>query len=100
MKETQATIVQWADKTFGEAKTIECLFAKVAQEWEELCEAMEAGNDDNAVVECADVFITLCRLADYLDADLMYEVDKKMAINRARKWDVRDGVGQHIEEEP
>jgi hypothetical protein len=47
--------------------------------------------------ECADVFITLCRIAETLGCDLMTEVAEKMAINRAREWVVdENGHGQHV----
>ena len=97
-KETQATIVKWADETFGIA-TIEVCFYRMLSEHKELVEAMERGDYDSARGECADVYVTLVRLADYLGVPLHEEVDRKMAINRARKWRSNgDGTGQHIKD--
>lgn len=48
-----------------------------------------------------DVFIALRNAANVLGLDLWKEVEKKMAINRERKWQ-RDGSGHgyHIKKEP
>ena len=48
--------------------------------------------------ECADIQITLYRVAESLGFSLTDEVDAKMAINRARKWKLDgSGCGQHVE---
>ncbi len=47
--------------------------------------------------ECADVMITMYRVIEKLGGSLRDEVDAKMDINRARKWNVgADGIGYHI----
>lgn len=58
-----------------------------------------AGAPDPAKVpaEAADVLIVLYGLAALKGFDLHAEVDRKMAINRARRWAANgDGTGYHI----
>lgn len=51
------------------------------------------------IEECADVQIVLYVLASRLHIDLDAEVQKKMAVNRARKWKLDgSGCGQHVED--
>lgn len=108
MKETQKTITDWADKTFGRVTDAREAIRRPIEEMEEfirLGEAMRGcdihTNTDITYLldEAADVVITLYRLASRLHADLHAEIDRKMAINRARKWR-RDGTGHgyHIKE--
>jgi len=99
MKETQASIVKWADETFGKA-TRSAAFERLEDEFDELKLDAEDMEWSLAKGECADVLITLYRLASALDIDLHAEVDAKMAINRARKWRSNgDGTGQHVRED-
>lgn len=57
------------------------------------------GNTDKIAAECADVLITLYRVAGLCNFDLLEEVDKKMDINYKRKWKLDgSGCGQHTEE--
>lgn len=99
MFETQKTIATWADVTFGPATNLQV--AKRAQkEMDELISCLEKNdNDSHAAEEIIDIYITLCRVLDRLGIVHELEVQRKMAINRARKW-VRDGrgTGQHVEE--
>jgi hypothetical protein len=47
--------------------------------------------------ECADIIITMFRVAEKLDFDLLKAVDCKMALNRERKWKVSpQGIGYHV----
>jgi hypothetical protein len=58
-----------------------------------------SGNRDHEKIrdESADVAIVLFGVAGIGSFDLMAEVDRKMAINRARKWAPRgDGTGYHV----
>lgn len=77
-------------------------FVRARREWFELIDAVhdyEADElaADRLVVEIADVFITLYRVADKLGIDLHEVVDAKMALNRSRKWAVDStGNGQHL----
>ena len=100
MKETIESISQWAEETFGPA-TLEAQFTRAMDEIEELSylhyclEHGETPNWEKIVNEAADVCITLDRLIHSIDPEA---IDKKMAINRARKWKVSNGVGQHVRE--
>jgi hypothetical protein len=54
---------------------------------------------DQIPAELADVVIVLYGVAGMRGIDLQAEVDKKMAINRARRWKPNgDGTGYHIKE--
>jgi NTP pyrophosphatase (non-canonical NTP hydrolase) len=105
--ETQASIGQWADQTFG-ASSIKARWLRVCQEVDETTKLLRGGKSgplsDEApgraalAEELADVAITLYGLAHTAGIDLQAAVDLKMAINRARRWQRHgDGTGQHIE---
>ena len=98
MKETQASISQWAEDTFGPASTSVRVASRANEEMAELITALAKDDDDaSAVEEAADIVIILCRLATRLKADLWEEVERKMEINRGRKWNVgTDGHGYHL----
>jgi hypothetical protein len=90
MRETFETIRQWADDTFGPCG-LERSLERAKEEWAEL---EEPGAD--VVTEAADVVICLLRLPGITEA-----IDRKMAINRKRRWAVRDdGTGYHIKDPP
>ncbi|UFW79981.1 MazG-like family protein [Rhizobium sp. SU303] len=98
-EETQATINEWISATFGEAGSNISVAARANKEMSELLMALAIDdNDPEAVVEAADIVIILFRLAHRFGADLLQEVDRKMAINRSRKWNVAHGHGYHIKE--
>lgn len=98
--ETSATIAAWADETFGPAQTNKSIWYRAAKESRELRRKLDADdNHGSAAEECADVVIVLARMVHRLGKDLQTEIDRKMAINRARKWALTgDGHGQHVEE--
>lgn len=123
MGETQESVAGWMDETFpgvdpdSPRKSIRAL-----EEMVELCLASGAsfedirnavdrnrkdyrGRDDHERVpepdkvpaEAADVLIVLYGVAGMRGFDLHAEVDRKMAINRGRRWAVRgDGTGYHV----
>lgn len=95
--ETPKSVTEWADKTFGNC-TIELQFQRAYEEMRELDKVVYAQRDNYEKIaeEAADVVICLYRIIGSIDASA---IDRKMAINRARKWKV-DGYGcaQHIEE--
>lgn len=124
MRETQETVGIWIDTTFpgldpeSPRKAIRAL-----EEMVELClvsgatphkieEAvrralLSAGDEqdddqgwfrpDKIPAEAADVLIVLYGVAHMRGFDLHAEVDRKMEINRARRWAARgDGTGYHI----
>jgi len=100
MLETQRTISDWAEKTFGPANSNFRVAVRANEEMAELLRALAVDDDSPyAPLEIADVAIVLFRLADKMNRDLLAEVDMKMSINRARQW-APDGTGHgyHIEE--
>lgn len=96
--ETQQTITKWADKAFGQT-TLNAAYERYMKEVDELEEEMLQPGDGppaNLPMECADILITLYRVAEVAGFDLHQAVDTKMQINRAREWTVNpDGTGQH-----
>ncbi|MBY2918897.1 MazG-like family protein [Rhizobium leguminosarum] len=97
--ETQASINDWISTTFGETGSNISVAARANQEMSELVMALAIDdNDPNAVVEAADIVIILYRLAHRFGKDLEAEIDRKMAINRGRNWNVANGHGYHVKE--
>ncbi len=96
-RETQETIAEWGEVTFGPAANPLDLVARAQQELAELAEAVQQNDRRGAAMETADVMILLYRLAEDLDYDIGQSVQEKMAVNRARTW-VRtgDGTGKHV----
>ncbi|WP_421781522.1 dATP/dGTP pyrophosphohydrolase domain-containing protein [Kiloniella litopenaei] len=95
--ETQTTICDWAEKTFGPVKNANDLLKRAMLETTELSEAIAENNIKEIGKETADVVILLYRLLDQYGLDLNKEINEKMAINRARKWKSKgDGTGSHI----
>ncbi len=91
----------WQVETFGPATSPERAFARCTKEWDELLLALHESGPADVAEECADVAILLCRVAAALGFDLADEIEKKMAINRARKWPAPGtGPSQHIEDPP
>ena len=87
MKETQSTISRWASETFGNPNSNARVAARANEEMSELLRELTIDdNGEGAAAEVADVLIVLYRLADRMGFDIHAEVDKKMAINRQRKW--------------
>jgi NTP pyrophosphatase (non-canonical NTP hydrolase) len=96
--ETQHTVSDWADATFGPASSNARVAARANEEMAELLRALTADDwHDKAAEEVADVVIVLCRLMTRLGRDMGEEIDRKMAINRKRQWNLtKDGHGYHI----
>lgn len=118
--ETQETINEWAEATFGPIDA-RGAFLRCADEFAELARVfgldglaadmmfrlqearalpgrtLATEDESKARIECADVLITLYRVAEVLRGDLHWGVDDKMKINRAREWRiVGPGIGQHV----
>lgn len=88
MGETFASIIKWGDETFGPAE-VERIIERAWEEWQEM---IQHGAD--VPIEAADVIIVLLRIPGIADA-----IQRKMAINRKRKWNFRgDGTGYHLPE--
>ena len=66
----------------------------------EVAEAFDAWNNSQGSVgeELADVAIYLLGLSEILGIDLQSEIERKMAINRRRRYAAIDGVVQKIED--
>jgi NTP pyrophosphatase (non-canonical NTP hydrolase) len=97
--ETQATISQWADETFGTAGSNARAAARANEEMAELLANLTSDdNHSKAGDEIADVFIVLYRVATNLGVDVHEEIDAKMKTNRSRLWAL-DGTGHgyHVE---
>ncbi|CAM8655679.1 hypothetical protein [Sphingobium cupriresistens] len=93
MRESTQSIGEWASATFGDAGSDARVAARANEEMSELLRAATSGRPaEHLVVEAADVVIILARLAYRNGFDLWEEVEKKMAINRARVWK-QDGTG-------
>lgn len=100
MMETQKTICDWANKTFGYPKSLEVVIDRMINEVEEL-KIIDYRKDESDLQkiadECADIYITLVRVIDTIGFDLQSCVNHKMQINRARKWKSNgDGTGKHV----
>lgn len=110
--ETQVTICEWADNTFGKIVDTVDAVDRASQELKELRNAAVdydlirnfGGSAEHSArlkvgQEIADVIIVLKRLAQHLLLPTDILVDTKMEINRERKWKVDGrGHGQHIKD--
>ena len=96
--EDQITISAWAEATFGPVSSNASVAARANEEMAELLRCLTVNDShEKAPEEIADVTIVLFRLADRLGVDLLDEVDRKMATNRARDWRLSgDGHGYHV----
>jgi hypothetical protein len=97
-RETQTSISSWANETFGPAGSNARVAARANEEMAELLRALTADDaSPKAGAEVADIVIVLYRLATRLGIDLHAEIDRKMAINRAREWKLdATGHGYHV----
>jgi NTP pyrophosphatase (non-canonical NTP hydrolase) len=100
--ESQRLISDWAAETFGPVSSNVRVAVRANEEMAELLRALSADdNSPKAAAEIADVFIVLYRLAECLGVDIHEEVDRKMAINRAREWRLdATGHGYHVRATP
>jgi NTP pyrophosphatase (non-canonical NTP hydrolase) len=122
--ETQESVHRWINETFpGTDPDSPRKSIRVLEEMVELCMASGAAvseidaavrkstsshrgpistnlrspDPDKIAAEAADVLIVLYGVAGMRGFDLHAEVDRKMAVNRARRWKANgDGTGYHI----
>ena len=113
MKETIKSIIEWHEQTFPDA-TLEGQLEKYQDELQELAES-----NYKDITELADMFIVACgicrfslargmtafwKVGDMAAGMLLVKeqfdaaVNKKMQINRNRKWSIGKGNYQHISE--
>lgn len=93
-QQMQDDIGVFTDKTFGES-TPQSKAHHLAEE------AMEAAADPSDIIEWADCTILLLdavRKAGFTTDDLFAAVQRKMEINKSRKWGEKDenGVVRHV----
>lgn len=102
MKEDQKSISEWIEATFGPAGSNARVVARANEEMAELLRDVTIDDaHPNIPDEIADVFIVLYRVATRMGVDVHAEIDRKMTINRARKWALDgSGCGYHVPEEP
>lgn len=98
MKWNQKRITEWASSTFGEPTGGPREVAiRANKEMAELLSALENGQTEIAIGECADVMIVLLQVMQRLGGDAQAEIDKKMDINDKRLWaKAPDGSFQHV----
>jgi len=98
VNETQETISEWVKTTFGTGGTNIRLVTRANEEMAELLAKIAIDETHTeAGEEIADVIINLLRLGTRLNLNVQDEINKKMAINRQRKWRVDEsGQGYHI----
>lgn len=96
--EDQVSISKWAEDTFGASGSNMRVAVRANEEMAELLRALSSDdNNPKAIEEAADVIIVLQRVFTRMGADLQAEVDRKMAINRARQWNLdATGHGYHV----
>ena len=95
--ETQKSISEWAQNTFGPVICPTVLVDRATVELAELSEAVRSNNPVEIGKETADVVILLHRLLELNGLDMHQEISSKMAENRARRWNPKgDGTGSHI----
>lgn len=101
-QEDQASITQWIEETFGPAGSNARVVARANEEMAEVLKSVTIDDCHPSLAEeMADVVIVLYRVATRLGVDLHGEIDKKMAVNRARKWALDgSGCGYHVKEAP
>lgn len=92
MNELQEIIGKWGEDTFPEA-TLDGIIAHLKKEVSELAERHDPQ-------ESADCLILLFHHAYLAGYDLLAEAQKKLQINKKRKWGTPDkhGVIEHIKE--
>jgi NTP pyrophosphatase (non-canonical NTP hydrolase) len=98
VSETQQSISQWADETFGPVKNPITSITRINKEVAEILHEMAAHPNYFPEEELADIAIVLYRVATVAGVDLHACIDEKMKINRNRRWRL-DGSGhaQHID---
>ena len=100
LPENSASITAWGDATFGKVADLRSLVDRAGLELAELRDALANREPaDDAVMEAADVVILLHRVVGLLGGDLAEAVERKMAVNRARRWiPASDGTGRHLDD--
>ena len=90
LRDITKNIVEWCNEVYPE-RNHELILKKLEEEFQELRDKpLDAW-------EMADIMIILFDLCDELGFDVAKIVDKKMQINKARRWQVTDqGILKHV----
>ena len=100
MMHTPASINNWALQTFGPDKSLAIVAARANLEMAELVDAIAMGKSKEDIAEeASDVLIILYRLFNMCNTNVYDAVDRKMEINRKRKWKKANGIGHHTKVE-
>jgi NTP pyrophosphatase (non-canonical NTP hydrolase) len=92
VRELQAEIAQWADE-LNPDRTALSLIAKMLEEVGELI----ASDRQDDPLELADVLILALDLAHIKGIDVADAVQRKMRVNRTRRWQIADnGSMRHV----
>jgi hypothetical protein len=118
MKETIKSIIEWHEQTFPDA-TLEGQIEKFQDEEKEFyLELTKPDNRVNTMYELADMYVVACGIARFSFIDTLVAfhkaaqaelqclsgdelpsyINKKMEINRKRKWTIGKGNYQHVED--
>ena len=92
----QDRISRWQMETFGSAQTINAIDCHLIQEFSEF---LEAPSPTDEAEEMADLVILLMGRATIMGINLIAETERKLAINKTRKWAPPDdsGVIHHLD---
>ena len=106
--ETQESITLWARETFGDTHP-GFIARRAGKELEELIEVFDKTGDCDLLElspqtlrdigeECADVIIMVLQVAELCGTDVQEAINRKMAVNRERRWayDPEKGQVQHV----
>lgn len=98
LRNKQKSITEWSDQTFGDKSPLQ-IATRMNNEVAELLTGLANKPDaiEHHAGECADVLIMLLQVAEKLGVDIEAELDRKMHVNRNRKWAVNAaGKAQHV----
>ncbi len=100
-RETHESMEAWRLATLGPYPSTAKMASRANREMVELLDAIADGLPAEKIAEeAADVAIVLYGVAGSVGLDLAAAIDRKMAVNRQRKWKVVDGIGHHVHEDP
>ncbi len=101
LHETQESITDWANETFGEPESNLSIALRAQEEMMELIGKLTDDDDSiEAPIEAADVIIILMRLFSSFNVPSNTVITAKMEVNRKRKWlSSGDGHGYHVKED-
>lgn len=96
LSELQSEIGLWQARTFGAHDTATGKAAHIKKEAAELSDQLKLDGElptPEVSEETADIVILACGVAAKCGFDLAEAIERKMAINRTRKWSGPDGEG-------